>query len=67
MAVIDTGSFTVTVISPGPDRRPALHEVFDDQATALAEIGFLAIEAPPGSAIVLRDPNGDDLLRLMRT
>ena len=67
MAVIDTGSFTVTVLAPGPDRRPVLHEVFDDKATALGEIGFLAIEAPPASMIVLRDPNGDDVLRLMRT
>ena len=58
--------FTVSVLLPGPERQVARHELFDDRASAVDEIGRLALEAPPGSVLILRDPDGNDVMRLER-
>jgi hypothetical protein len=61
-----SGLFTVTVIRPGPHRGVVEHIAYDMRSEALEEIGWIAERAPPGAELVLRDPEGADLMRLAR-
>ena len=61
-----SGMFTVTLIRPGPVRQVAEHWAYDDRAQALDEIGWIAERVPPGTELVLRDPEGVDLLRVTK-
>jgi hypothetical protein len=58
--------FTVTLERPGPGRQVAEHWAYDDLAEALADIGTIAERVPPGTEMVLRNPEGTDLLRLAK-
>jgi hypothetical protein len=62
-----SGMFTVTLIRPGPGRQVAEHWAYDERAQALDEIGWIAERVPPGTELVLRDPEGVDLLRVTKT
>jgi hypothetical protein len=62
-----TGLFTITLIRPGPDRGMMEHWAYDDRAHALDEIGWLAERVAPGTEMILRDPEGNDLFRVART
>jgi hypothetical protein len=59
--------FTVTLIRPGPGRQVAEHWAYDERAQALDELGWIAERVPPGTELVLRDPEGVDLLRVTKT
>ena len=61
-----TGQFTVTVVRPGPGRAVAEHWAYDSRAHAIDELGWIAERVPPGTELVLRDPEGLDLLRISR-
>ncbi|WP_439599280.1 hypothetical protein [Falsiroseomonas sp.] len=62
-----SGLFTITLIKPGPGRGILEHWGYDDRAHALDEIGWLAERVAPGTELVLRDPEGNDLFRVART
>lgn len=62
-----SGQFTVTLLKPGPGRGMMEHWAYDDRAQALDELGWIAERVPPGTELVLRDPEGNDLLRVART
>lgn len=62
-----TGLFTITLIKPGPGRGVLEHWAYDDRAHALDEIGWLAERVAPGTELVMRDPEGNDLFRVART
>ncbi|MBU8537093.1 hypothetical protein [Falsiroseomonas tokyonensis] len=62
-----SGLFTITLIKPGPGRGILEHWAYDDRAHALDEIGWLAERVAPGTELVLRDPEGNDLFRVART
>jgi hypothetical protein len=61
-----SGMFTVTLVKPGKGRPVAEHWAYDERGQALAEIGLIAERVPPGTELVLRDPEGNDLLRIAR-
>ena len=61
-----TGLFTVTLVRPGPGRPVAEHWAYDDRAGALDDMGWIAERVVPGTELVLRDPEGVELLRLAR-
>jgi hypothetical protein len=44
----------------------AEHIGYDMRVQALDEIGWIAARVPVGSELVLRDPEGTDLMRLAR-
>jgi hypothetical protein len=54
------------VVRPGPGRAVAEHWAYDSRAQAIDEIGWIAERVPPGTELVLRDPEGLDLLRISR-
>jgi hypothetical protein len=58
--------FTVTIVKPGPGRPIQEHWAYDDRDAALAELGLILERVPPGTELVLRDPEGQDLLRVAR-
>jgi hypothetical protein len=63
--------FTVTLLRPGAARpvgpRPVVeHWAYDDRDAALAELGLILERVAPGTELVLRDPQGLDLLRVAR-
>jgi hypothetical protein len=62
-----SGFFTVTLVKPGPGRQMAEHWAYEERAQALDEIGWIAERVPPGTELVLRDPEGVDLLRVTKT
>ncbi len=62
-----TGMFTVTLIRPGPGRQIAEHWAYDGRAQALDDLGWIAERVAPGTELVLRDPEGVELLRMART
>jgi hypothetical protein len=62
-----TGQFTITLIRPGPGRGMMEHWAYDDRAHALDEIGWIAERVPPGTELLLRDPEGNQLMRMART
>jgi hypothetical protein len=61
-----SGLFTVTVIRPGRERGVVEHIAYGERAQAMEEIGWIAERAPLGAELVLRDPEGADLMRLAR-
>jgi hypothetical protein len=68
MAAGASGNFTITLFPPGSGRNSVVeHWAYDDRAHALDEIGWIAQRVPPGTELLLRDPEGNDLLRLART
>ncbi len=62
-----SGLFTITLIRPGPGRPVAEHWAYDERAQALDDLGWIAERVPPGTELVLRDPEGVDLLRVTKT
>ena len=62
-----SGMFTVTLVKPGPGRQMAEHWAYDERAQALDEFGWILERVAPGTELVLRDPEGNDLLRVART
>lgn len=62
-----SGLFTVTLFKPGPTRGVLEHWAYDDRAHALDDLGWIAERVPPGTELLLRDPEGNDLLRMART
>jgi hypothetical protein len=42
------------------------HWAYDDRSAAVAELGTILDRVPPGTELVLRDPDGIDLLRVAR-
>jgi hypothetical protein len=66
MASGASGHFTITLYQPGPARSVLEHWAYDDRAHALDEIGWIAQRVPPGTELLLRDPEGNDLLRVAR-
>jgi hypothetical protein len=61
-----SGLFTLSIVRPGPGRPIVEHWSYDTRAQALAELGLVAERVPNGTEIVLRDPEGTDLLRISR-
>ena len=61
-----SGMFTVTLARPGPRRQIAEHWAYDTRAQALADLGTILERVVPGTELVLRDPDGADLLRVAR-
>ncbi|WP_270936642.1 hypothetical protein [Falsiroseomonas oryzae] len=61
-----SGMFTVTLLKPGPGRQVAEHWAYDERAQALDDLGWIAERVPPGTELVLRDPEGVDLLRVAK-
>ena len=61
-----TGMFSVTLVRPGPGRQVAEHWTYDERAQALDDLGWIAERVPPGTELVLRDPEGTDLLRIAK-
>jgi hypothetical protein len=61
-----TGMFSVTLVKPGPGRQMAEHWTYDERAQALDDLGWIAERVPPGTELVLRDPEGTDLLRIAK-
>jgi hypothetical protein len=61
-----TGQFTITLVRPGKGRPVAEHWSYGERAEALAEIGLIAERVPNGTELVLRDPEGNDLLRVAK-
>lgn len=66
-AVGASGMFTVTLVKPGPGRQVAEHWAYGERAEALDDLGWIAERVAPGTELVLRDPAGNDLLRLAKT
>ena len=65
------GFYTVTMLRPGsarPGSPPPVveHWAYDDRSAALTELGTILDRVPPGTELVLRDPDGIDLLRVAR-
>lgn len=65
-AIGATGMFTVTLVKPGPGRPVAEHWAYDARGEALADLGLIADRVTPGTELVLRDPAGNDLLRIAK-
>jgi hypothetical protein len=61
-----SGLFTITLVRPGGGRQIAEHWAYDERAQALDELGWIAERAAPGTELVLRDPEGVDLLRVAK-
>ncbi|QYU67997.1 hypothetical protein J4558_24580 [Leptolyngbya sp. 15MV] len=61
-----SGMHTISLIRPGPGRQVAEHWAYDTRAQALTELGIIAERVAPGTELVLRDPEGVDLLRVAR-
>jgi hypothetical protein len=61
-----TGMFTVTLVKPGPGRQVAEHWAYDERSQALDDLGWIAERVAPGTELVLRDPEGVDLLRMAK-
>ena len=61
-----TGMFTVTIVRAIAGRPVAEHWAYDSHAAALAELGLILERVAPGTELVLRDPDGIDLLRVAR-
>ncbi|MGG5810661.1 hypothetical protein [Falsiroseomonas sp. CW058] len=61
-----SGMFTVTLVRPGPGRAIAEHWAYDDRAQALDDLGWIAERVAPGTEMVLKDPEGVELLRMAK-
>jgi hypothetical protein len=62
-----SGMFSITLMRPGPGRQVAEHWAYDERAQALDDLGWIAERVAPGTELVLRDPEGVDLLRVTKT
>lgn len=62
-----TGMHTVTIVRPVAGRPVAEHWAYDSHDAALADLGLILERVAPGTELVLRDPTGTDLLRVVRT
>jgi hypothetical protein len=62
-----SGMFSITLDRPGPGRQVAEHWAYDERAQALDDLGWIAERVTPGTELVLRDPEGVDLLRVTKT
>ena len=62
-----SGMFSITLVRPGPGRQVAEHWAYDERAQALDDLGWIAERVTPGTELVLRDPEGVDLLRVTKT
>jgi hypothetical protein len=62
-----TGMFTITLTKPGPGRPMTEHWAYDERAQALDDLGWIAARVTPGTELVMRDPEGVDLLRVTKT
>lgn len=61
-----TGMFTITLVRPGPGRPIAEHWAYDDRARALDDLGWIAERSAAGTELVLRDPEGVELMRVAK-
>jgi hypothetical protein len=61
-----SGMFTITLLRPGPGHLVQEHWAYDEHGQALAELGLIAERVPSGTEMVLRDPEGTDLLRIAK-
>ena len=66
-----TGIFTITLLRAGAIRvggsRPVTeHWAYDGRAQALDELGLILERVTPGTELVLRDPEGVELMRVAR-
>lgn len=61
-----SGMFSITLVKPGPGRGVAEHYAYDDRAHALDDLGWIAERIAPGTELVLRDPEGEELLRVAK-
>jgi len=61
-----SGLFTITLMKPGPGRGIAEHWAYDDRAHALDDLGWIAERVAPGTEMVMRDPEGLELLRVAK-
>jgi hypothetical protein len=61
-----SGLFTVTIIKPETQRDVAEHWAYDERAQALDELGLILDRVTPGTELVLRDPEGLELMRVAR-
>jgi hypothetical protein len=61
-----SGLFTITLVRPGPGRGVVEHWAYDSRAQALDDIGWVAERVAPGTELVLKDPEGLELLRLAK-
>jgi hypothetical protein len=62
-----SGLFTVTLVKPGPERGIIEHWGYDDHAHALDDLGWLLERVVPGTEVVMKDPEGAELMRVART
>lgn len=58
--------FSITLVKPGPGRGIAEHYAYDDRAGALDDLGWIAERIAPGTELVLRDPEGEELMRVAK-
>jgi hypothetical protein len=65
-AVGASGLFTITIIKPETQRDVAEHWAYDGRAEALDELGLILDRVTPGTELVLRDPEGLELMRVAR-
>ncbi len=61
-----SGLFTLTIIKPETQRDVAEHWAYDERAQALDELGLILDRVTPGTELVLRDPEGLELMRVAR-
>ncbi len=61
-----SGLFTLTIIKPETQRDVAEHWAYDERAQALEELGMVLERVTPGTELVLRDPEGVELMRVAK-
>lgn len=61
-----SGLFAITIIRPQTGRDVAEHWAYDGRAEALAELGLILERVTPGTELVLRDPEGVELMRVAK-
>ncbi len=66
-AVGASGLHTISLLRPGPGRPLAEHWAYGTLAEALDDLGHVAQRVAPGTELVLRDPSGLELMRMVRT
>jgi len=64
-----SGMFTVTILRPASKhgRGVAEHWAYGERAHAMDDLGWLLERVAPGTELVLKDPEGAELLRAART
>ncbi len=61
-----SGMHTISLVRPGPGRPVAEHWAYDTRAEALDDLGWIANRVAPGTELVLRDPEGNDVMRVAK-